>query len=67
MDCKTIQTNPNPCPDEIELKKHGNDKEGGQIIDFPKDFVTGDNNGQLLFGHILIETGDEADEPYDED
>ena len=52
--------------DDIDFKVQGNETDGGQIIDFPKDFVTGNNNGQLLFGHILIETGDTDDEPYDE-
>lgn len=52
--------------DDLDLKKHGNDTSGGQIIEFARDFVTGDNNGQLLFGTVLIETGDD-DGVFDED
>lgn len=51
---------------DIDLRNKENETGGGQIIDFPRDFVTGDNNGQLLFGHILIETGDEIGD-FDED
>lgn len=51
--------------DEIDLKNKDNDTDGGNIIDFDRDFVTGDNNGKLLFGPVYIETGDDTD--YDEE
>jgi hypothetical protein len=50
---------------DIDLKNKENNTDGGQIIDFNRDFVTGDNNGQLLFGTVLIETNDTFD--YDEE
>jgi hypothetical protein len=53
--------------DDIDMKQDRNCIDGGNIIDFPRDFITGDNkDGQLLFGHILIETGDEIGD-FDED
>lgn len=51
---------------DIDLKNKENDIGGGQVIDFARDFVTGDNKGQLLFGTILIETGDEIGDFDDE-
>jgi hypothetical protein len=51
--------------DDINLKIEGNETDGGQLIEFARDFVTGDNNGQLLFGTVLIETGDD-DGVFDE-
>ena len=50
----------------LNFRNKENETDGGNIIDFPRDFVTGDNKGQLLFGHILIETGDDIGD-FDED
>lgn len=52
--------------DDIDFRNKENETGGGNVIDFARDFVTGDNKGQLLFGHIMIETGDEIGD-FDED
>lgn len=37
------------------------DFEGGNVIDFPLAFETGSQEGELHFGHIVIETRNESD------
>jgi hypothetical protein len=54
---------------DINLKNESNFTHGGQVINFPFDFVTGEDKGILSFGIINIDTDpifdeDEGDEDY---
>jgi hypothetical protein len=44
--------------DDIKMEDCGDLNEFGAIVDFPVDFVTDEDDGQIQFGRILIETSE---------
>lgn len=47
--------------DDINVDEHGNDVEGGNVIDFEKDFNTSSDGENITIGHIVVATGDDCD------
>lgn len=44
--------------DDIKASKYEDLREFGAIVDFPVEFVTDNEDGQLQFGRMLIETSE---------
>ena len=51
--------------DDINHGSSANHIDGGQVFDFPQDFIVRKDGGVLVFGHVTIDT-DPAEADYDE-
>jgi len=53
--------------EDIRADKYDDIKSLGAIVEFDQPFEVLEDQGLLVFGHVQIETADEAEEEYEED